>query len=104
MEARPAQRYGRRASGVDARLVRALFQAAHPAGDQPVFGSAILADGSLALFSLSRVVESEKVATTGAEADTVKRTLAARRGREYYDDYRAGLRAKAKIKIFKDQL
>ncbi len=100
----PARLYGRRATGVDPGMLSALFQAAPPVGGKSTYGSAVLADGSLAVFALRRVVEPEKVKLDGPEADSVRRTLEARRGRELLESHRAELRARAKIKIYKDQL
>lgn len=96
--------YGRKTSGVEAPLLAALFQAAHPQADKPVYGSAILANGTVAVFALKRVVTAEKVADEGPEAAAARRLLEARRGQEYFDSYRTGLRQQAKIKIYKDQL
>jgi peptidyl-prolyl cis-trans isomerase D len=104
MDYRAPRLYGRKASGVEAPLLAALFQAAHPQADKPAYGTAILADGSVAVFALKRIVVPEKVADLGPEAATVRRLLEARRGQEYFDSYRAGLRQQAKIKIYKDQL
>ena len=69
-----------------------------------MYGSAVLADGAVAVFALKRVTEPEKPATAGAEADAVRKLMEVRRGREYLDSYRSGLRQQAKIKIYKDQL
>ena len=96
--------YGRSVTGVDARLLNALFKAAQPVGGKSSYGSASLADGSLAIFGIKRVVEPEKVKLDGPEANAMRRLLEARRGREQFDSYRTGLRAGAKIKIYKDQL
>lgn len=104
MSHNPARVYGRRAAGVDAGMLDALFRAAQPVGGKLTYGSAVLADGSLGVFALKRIVEPEKVKLDGPEADSVRRTLEARRGRELLESYRADLRARAKIKIYKDQL
>lgn len=104
MDIQPAKLFGRQVSGVDTRLLQALFRAPHPAGNKPAYGSAILSDGSLALFELKRVVEPSKTAASATGTETTRQALEARRGAEYYDDFRAGLRSKAKLKIYKDQL
>lgn len=104
MNHNPARVYGRRAAGVDASMLDALFRTARPENGKPAYGSAVLADGSLAVFALKRVIEPEKVKLDGPEADSVRRLLEARRGRELLESYRADLRARAKIKIYKDQL
>lgn len=104
MDSQGLRRYARKAAGVDAQLLGALFTTAHPEGGKPEYGSAVLADGAVAVFVLKRVTEPEKPATLGAEADAVRRLVEARAGREYLDSYRSGLRQQAKIRIYKDQL
>lgn len=104
MEYRSPRLYGRKTGGTETPLVDALFRVAHPDGAKPVYGSAGLADGSVALFELKRVVEPEKPATDKPEVAAARQVLEARGGREYYDSYRAGLRQQAKIRIYKDQL
>jgi peptidyl-prolyl cis-trans isomerase D len=104
MDYRAPRLYGRKSSGVEPPLLAALFQAVRPQGDKPAFGTAVLSDGSVAVFSLTRVVEPEKIADAGPETTAARRLLEARRGQEYFDDYRASLRQQAKIKVYKDQL
>lgn len=104
MDAQAARLYVRKTAGVDAQLIGALFKAAHPEGAKPSYGSAVLADGGVAVFALRRVTQPENPATTGAEADALRKQIEARRGREYLDSYRSGLRQQAKIKVYKDQL
>jgi peptidyl-prolyl cis-trans isomerase D len=104
MDAQAPRLYARKAAGTDAQLLSALFKTAHPEGGKPVYGSAVLADGAVAVFALKRVTEPEKPVTVGAEADALRKLVEARRGREYLDSYRSGLRQQAKIKVYKDQL
>jgi len=104
MDVQAVRRFARKQAGVDAQLVDALFKAAHPSDNKPVHGKAALADGSYAVFELKRVIEPESVKADAAEAAAVRRALEARRGREYYENYRSGLRQQAKIKVYKDQL
>ena len=104
MDYRAARLYGRKTSGVEVPLLAALFQAARPQAEKPAYGSAVLADGSVAVFALKRIVEPEKIADKGPDVAAVRRLLEARRGQEYFDSYRASLRQQAKIKIYKDQL
>ena len=60
--------------------------------------------GAVVVFVLKRVTEPEKPVAAGAEADAVRKLVEARRGREYLESYRSGLRQQAKIKVYKDQL
>jgi len=104
MDAQAARLYARTAAGTDAQLLSALFKTMPPKGGKPEYGSAVQADGAVAVFALKRVTEPEKPAAVGAEADALRKLLEARRGREYLDSYRHGLRQQAKIKIYMDQL
>lgn len=104
MDYRPAKLYGRKAAGADAPLIEALFKVAHPADGKPVSGNAVLADGSQAIFLLRRVVEPGMSPSGGAEGLAVRRALETRRGRDYFENYRSGLRDEARIKVYKDQL
>jgi len=104
LEVQMARTYGRKTAGVDAALLTALFQATHPEGGRPAYGNAAQADGTVALFALKRVIEPEKPAMAGAEVESLRRLLEARRGEEYLNSYRSGLRQQAKVKIYKDQL
>jgi len=104
MDSQASRLYARRAAGIDAQLLGALFKTAHPEGGKPAYGSAVLADGAVAVFALKRVMEPDRPAVVGAEADALRKLMEARRGREYLDSYRSGLRQQAKIKIYKDQL
>jgi peptidyl-prolyl cis-trans isomerase D len=96
--------YARKTAGSDAQLLTALFKTGYPEAGKPVYGSAVLVDGALAVFALKRVTEPEKPVTVGAEADALRKLVEARRGREYLDSYRSGLRQQAKIKVYKNQL
>jgi len=104
LQIQPAKQFSRRTGGADARLLQALFRAPAPAGDKPAYGSAILADGGVAVFALQRIIEPGQTTASAADAEAMRRVLDTRRGAEYYDDYRAGLRSGAKLKIYKDQL
>ena len=104
MQLQAARVYARTSAGVEPQLITALFQAEHPKNSEPVFGFTPLAEGAVAVFALKRVSEPANLDITGAEVATVRTALEARRGREYLDSYRNGLRERAKIKIYKDQL
>jgi len=104
MDTQATRWYARKTAGSDAQLLTALFKTGYPEGGKAVFGSAVLADGALAVFALKRVTEPEKPATVGADADALRKQMDARRGREYLDSYRSGLRQQAKIKVYKNQL
>jgi peptidyl-prolyl cis-trans isomerase D len=104
MDAQATRLYARKAAGTDVQLLNALFKTAHPEGGKPVYGSAVQADGAVAVFALKRVTEPEKPVTAGADADALRKLVDERRGREYLESYRSGLRQQAKIKVYKGQL
>jgi peptidyl-prolyl cis-trans isomerase D len=104
MDVQAPRLYARKTAGADAQLLGALFKTAHPEGGKPVYGNAVLADGAVAVFALKRVTVPEKPVAVGTEADALRKLVESRRGREYLDSYRNGLRQQAKIKVYKDQL
>jgi peptidyl-prolyl cis-trans isomerase D len=104
MDTQATRLFTRKAVGADAQLLAALFKSGYPEGGKPVYGSAVLGDGAVAVFAVKRVTEPEKPATVGAEADALRKLVEARRGREYLESYLGGLRQQAKIKVYKDQL
>ena len=104
MEMNPSRSYARKTAGVESALLTALFKAPYPQGGKPEFGITALVDGAVALFVLSRVIEPAKPDLAGPETDALRKALEARRGREFLDSYRSGLRQQAKIKTYKDQM
>ncbi|MGE5241619.1 MAG: SurA N-terminal domain-containing protein [Bacteroidota bacterium] len=90
-------------AGVDPRIVEAAFRAPRPAGAKPVYDVVDLDKQGYAVFALKQVVEPSGKIEDSAQKEA-RRILMAHRGADYYADYRAGLREKAKIKIFSDQL
>jgi len=90
-------------AGVDPRIVEAAFRAPRPVGGKPVYDLVDLDGQGYAVFALRQVVEPSGKIEDSAQKDA-RRILTSHRGADYYADYRAGLREKAKIKIFTDQL
>ncbi|MDH3562284.1 MAG: hypothetical protein OEN49_02660, partial [Gammaproteobacteria bacterium] len=91
------------AAGVDSRLVDHVFRSKRPEGDKPVYDLVDLDKRGYALVALTRV----RNATSKQSADLEKKIremLEARRGNEYFTNYRSGLRQNADIKIYPDQL
>lgn len=103
MVLQPLRRYAR-GNGADPALIEALFRAARPEPGRRVYGGARLADGGRALFALERVIEPQRVALDGPQAAGLRRALENRHGSGHFEAYRAGLRAAARIKVFRDQL
>jgi peptidyl-prolyl cis-trans isomerase D len=100
----PAKTLTRRQSaGIDPRIVESAFRAPRPEGDQPVHDLVELGDQGYAVVALTRVREvSGKVDT--ATQQQIRALLTMRRGADYYANYREGLRQKAEIKVYSDQL
>ncbi|HYA37532.1 MAG TPA: SurA N-terminal domain-containing protein [Candidatus Methylomirabilis sp.] len=90
-------------AGVDPRIVDAAFRAPRPDGGKAVYDLVDLGGRGYAVFALERVLQPSGKAMDSTESEA-RRILAAQRGAGYYAYYRAGLREKAKIKIFADQL
>ena len=88
--------------GMDPKLLDAVFAAPRPVADKPVYGSAEVGEG-YAVYALEMVKEG------GVEADAelknlASRLLSERRGRDYFANYRSGLRQKINPKIYQDRL
>ncbi len=93
-----------RLNGVDPRVADAAFRAPRPAGDKPVFGSAVLGSQGVAVFALTRVADIEPATADAALKEKARRLLLQHRGGDYYAMYRAGLKQKGEIKVFTDRL
>lgn len=82
--------------GIDPAELQAVFRLAKPeAKDKPVFGSVVLADGSLAVLQLKGV--NEGAAASDEEKQQIRRYLASRAGQQDFSAYRKQLEAKADI-------
>ncbi len=90
--------------GVDRRIVDAAFRAQKPPSGKAVHGVVDLGDQGNAVFALKRVWDGKPEQADAALREKVRRQLRARRGADYYANYRAGLRKKADIEIYSDKL
>ena len=93
----------RQAAGVDPRIVESAFRAPRPEGDKSVHDLVALGDQGYAVLALRRVRDASSKADN-ALLQQVRTLLNTRRGSDYYDNYRAGLRQKAEIKTYPDKL
>lgn len=86
----------------DPRIVEAAFRAARPDDGKTVYELVDLAERGYALMALKRVRDSsEKAPTAQQQAQSL---LGIRRGVDYYNNYREGLRRKSDVKIYSEQL
>jgi peptidyl-prolyl cis-trans isomerase D len=93
-----------RLDGVDARIAGAAFSAPRPQGAKPVYEWVDLGNQGYAIVALYEVSDADPQKADAALKERAQRLLTARRGSDYYSDYRAGLRRDADIKLFRDQL
>jgi len=93
----------RQSSGVDPRIVESAFRAPRPEGDKPVFELADLGAQGCAVLALKRVHDVPGKLDNALLQQT-RALLTTRRGTDYFENYRAGLREKAQIKIYPDKL
>lgn len=93
----------RQAGSLDPRIVESAFRASRPQGEKPVYELVDLGERGYAVLALKRVRDPSGQADA-AVLQQVRALLAARRGADYYSNYRAGLREKAEIKVYSDQL
>ena len=88
---------------MDARIVQAAFHASRPQHGKPVYDLVDLGDQGFAVLAL-KGVHDVSGKSEGELREQAKSLLMPRRTTDYYADYQAGLRQKAKIKIYSDQL
>lgn len=99
------QAYARsQTKGIDPRLLEAVFKAAHPQGDKPVFGAAGQLNGAYAVFALKRVEPGKPEQADPSAKQQARQLLNERRGAGLYSDYRSALRKQAAVKINPDKL
>ena len=93
----------RQTAGIDPRIVESAFRAPRPEGDKPVHELVDLGEQGYAVLAVQRVRDASGKADTATQQQ-IRALLGTRRGADYYANYRAGLRQKAEIKIYSDQL
>ena len=90
--------------GMDPKLLDAVFAAPRLVAGKPVYGSADVGEG-YAVYALESVQEGIAGADADAELKNLaNRLLSERRGRDYFANYRSGLRQETKPKIYPDRL
>jgi peptidyl-prolyl cis-trans isomerase D len=89
--------------GIDPRVVEAAFRVPRPENGKPVYDLVDLGDQGFAVLALKDVREASGKAEAGLR-EQAKSMLTPRRTSDTYADYQAGLKEKAKIKIYSDQL
>ena len=90
--------------GFDRHVVEAAFRAARPEGGKAVYGGVELGSLGYAVYAVTRLKEGDPATADAALKTKVRQLLTARRGPDYYANYRAGLKQKADIKVYQDRL
>ena len=93
----------RQSQGMDAPLVEAVFAAPRPMDGKWTYGSVDVKEG-YAVYAVSAVKDGSVDQADAELKNLVRRTLSDRRGREYYTDYRAGLRLETQPKLYLERL
>jgi peptidyl-prolyl cis-trans isomerase D len=93
----------RQTAGIDPRIVESAFRVPRPENDKPVHDLVALGEQGYAVLAVKRVRDASGK-TDNATQQQIRALLSTRRGADYYANYRAGLREKAEIKIYSDQL
>ncbi len=88
---------------VDARVAEAVFRMPRPESGKPAYDLVDLGAQGYAVLALLQVRDMSGKPEDAA-LEKARSLLSTRRGPDYYANYRAGLKQKAKIKIFQDQL
>ncbi|MBI3899382.1 MAG: SurA N-terminal domain-containing protein [Gammaproteobacteria bacterium] len=91
------------ATGIDPRLLNAVFAAPRPQG-KPVYGQVDLGSQGFVVYALEAVRDIEPSKVDVASKDKLRQQLLQRRGSDYYASYREGLRRDADVKIHANQL
>jgi peptidyl-prolyl cis-trans isomerase D len=93
----------RQTAGVDPRIVEASFRAPRPDGHKPAYDLVNLGEQGYAVLGVNRVND-----VSGAMDKELQQKsqalLTTRRGTDYFNNYRAGLRQKTDIKTYPDKL
>lgn len=98
----PPKMLTRQQNAGDPRIAEAAFRAVRPEDGKIVYELVDLDEQGYALLALKRVRDgSEKTSNALQQAQSL---LNARRGVDYYSNYREGLRQKTDIKIYSEQL
>jgi len=90
-------------AGTETRVAAAAFRTPRPENGKPVYDFVDLGDQGYAVMAILQV-RAPSGKPPSALYEQAKSLLTVLRGDEYYSNYRAGLRQKAKIKIYSDQL
>ena len=90
-------------AGADSRIVEAAFRAPRPEGGKVVYDLVDLGGQGYAVLAFQRVRDPSGKAASGLQ-EQARSLLTMRRGVDYYSNYRAELRQKAKVKIYSGQL
>lgn len=93
----------RQTAGIDPRIVESAFRAPRPEGDKPVHELVDLGEQGYAVLAVQRVRDASDK-PDNATQQQIRALLSTRRGADYYASYRAGLRQKAEVKVYSDQL
>ncbi len=93
----------RQTAGVDPRIVESAFRAPRPDGDKPVHDLVDLGAQGYTVLALKRVRDASGKPDNALQQQALA-LLTAHRGSDYFANYRAGLRQKAEIKTFPDQI
>jgi len=95
---------GRTAATVDRAVLDRAFQLGRPASGQPVFGGVALAAGDYGIIELTGVKDGDPGATDKGLRDALRASLERSSGQEVYQAFVQGLRAKADVVMFAEQL
>lgn len=95
---------GRTVAAVERAVLEQAFQLARPASGQPVFGGVVLAAGDYGIIALTEVKDGDPGATDKGLRDALRANLGRSAGQEVYQSFVQGLRAKADVVMFAEQL
>ncbi|MEA3291829.1 MAG: hypothetical protein U9Q71_05935, partial [Pseudomonadota bacterium] len=92
------------AGEVERQVAEAVFSVRTPAEGQTIYGGTALPNGDYAVYALHEVRAGDPAQAPEAQREQVRQLLLGRNGPEFYQALLEGLRQRAKIKIYEDQL
>ena len=92
------------AQAFDRRVIEEAFRAPRPESGKSIFGGVDMGVQGYAIYAVSKVKEGDPGTADTATKERARTFLGARRGSDYFGNYRARLKQKADVKIYQEKL
>ena len=91
-------------SKLDQTIVSQVFKTSKPVDNKAQYGMVQLANGDVAIFALTKVVDGDLSKLDAAKKTSTRRTLSNIDGSELFSEYLDKVKAGAEIQIYEDKL